>query len=84
MSGSLVLRSGVGTQMLMVSSSRDYGEIGGRVEAAGSHKLGDFAAGDVLHMRLAAIQAVDSDCCRSMPVTWKPALANSTASGRPT
>ena len=34
MSGSLVLRSGVGTQMLIVSSSVDDGEVGGRVELA--------------------------------------------------
>ena len=60
MSGSLVLRSGVGTQMLMVSSSRDDGEVSGGVEASGLHELGNFAAGNVLDVGLAAHEAVDA------------------------
>ena len=39
MSGSLVLRSGVGTQMLIVSSSADDREVGRRVEPAGGAEL---------------------------------------------
>ena len=38
MSGSFVLRSGVGTQMLTVSSVADDGEVGRGAEAARAHR----------------------------------------------
>ena len=59
MSGSLVLRSGVGTQMLMVSSSRTTEKSVVARNFFCADKLRDLSRGDVLHMRLAAIQAVD-------------------------
>ena len=85
MSGSLVLRSGVGTQMLMVSSSATTREIGGGAELAGLHQRRQHRGGDVLHVGFAAIDARRLwIASTSMPVTLKPAWANSTASGRPT
>ncbi len=40
----------------------DDGEIGGRAETLFADELGDFCRGNVLHMRFAAIQAVDFGC----------------------
>ena len=47
MSGSFVLRSGVGTQMLMVSSSRDDREVGRGVELPACVQRLDVGGGDV-------------------------------------
>ena len=58
MSGSLVLRRGVGTQMLMVSRSVTDGEIGGRLDQAFIDQRLQHRGRDVLNIGLAAIQAV--------------------------
>ena len=84
MSGSLVLRRGVGTQMLMVSSSSTAEKSvvarilpdstsGARTELGMSPNVG-----------VAGVHAAGLSSLMSMPVTVNPALANSTASGNPT
>ena len=37
----------------------NHGEIGGSAEALLADQLGDFLGGNILHMRLAAVQACD-------------------------
>ncbi len=59
MSGSLVLRRGVGTQMLMVSSASNGGEIGGGAQFAGVDDFGERGAGDVADVGIAGVDAVD-------------------------
>ncbi len=75
MSGSLVLRSGVGTQMLMVSSSRDRREIGGGAQLARFHQgLEDARWGCPGCRTRRALTASTLAACRSMPVTVETRL----------
>ena len=58
MSGSLVLRSGVGTQMLMVSSSATAAKsVVARILPASHQRLQNLG-GNVLNVRLAAIDRI--------------------------
>ncbi len=57
MSGSLVLRSGVGTAMLMVSSSQHGGKIGGGAQLARLAPAGPVFARDIADVRIARIDA---------------------------
>ncbi len=59
MSGSLVFRSGVGTQMLMVSSSLMTAEVGGRAQAPGGHQRGDLLGAGVDDVRRAGVDGID-------------------------
>ena len=59
MSGSLVLRSGVGTQMLMVSSSRMTLKSLVAVSLAFLTRSATSRRGDVLNVRLARVQRVN-------------------------
>ena len=84
MSGSLVLRSGVGTQMLMVSSSRTAEKSVVARNFPELHQRRQDRTGNVSDVGIARVDAATFSSLTSMPVTVKPALANSTASGSPT
>ena len=62
----------------------DDGEVGRGDEPPGSHRLRDLLVPDVDDVGAAGADgARPSAASRSMPVTWKPARANSSASGKP-
>src|SRR5436853_2018300 len=84
MSGSLVLRSGVGTQMFTVSSSSTAEKsLVARNLPASTRGFSVALDTSPTYESPALIRAVLLSL-RSMPVTVKPALANSTARGKPT
>ena len=71
-SGSPVLRSGVGTQMLTASASCRSGKIGGRLELAGRYQAGDLLSWYILDVAFAALNSiyfalvgVDADHCKA-------------------
>ena len=84
MSGSLVLRSGVGTQMLMVSSSATTAKSVVASSVPAWRGACDVGAGHIGNVGPPSVMALTFRSSRSIPVVWKPALASSTASGRPT
>ena len=73
MSGSFVLRSGVGTQMLMVSSSRRSAEVGRRAKLAGLPSAATSAVDTSGMYEWPALIASIFRVSRSMPMAWKPA-----------
>src|SRR5579872_6610280 len=84
MSGSLVLRSGVGTQILMVSSSRTAEKsVVARILPASTRGPRVELGISPMYESPAFTRLVLASLI-SIPVTVKPALANSTARGRPT
>src|SRR5271157_28194 len=84
MSGSLVLRSGVGTQMLIVSSSSTAEKSAVARSFPDSTSGPSAALGTSPTYESPAFTRLAFSWLTSMPVTANPALANSTASGRPT
>src|SRR5690349_4332619 len=84
MSGSLVFRSGVGTQMLIVSSSSTA------EKSVVARSFPEFTRGPSTELGMSptyespAFTRFVFSWLRSIPVTVKPALAYSTASGSPT
>ena len=84
MSGSLVFRSGVGTQMFTVSISASalksvVARSFSRSTRPATSALGTSGMYDVPRLIASTLRA-----SRSMPVVSNPLRANSTASGRPT
>ena len=81
MSGVRVFESGVGTQIVERVELRQRGVVGRRAEPPvdGVVALG----GDVDEVGAPLVDGPDALSSRSMPVTSKPASANSIASGRP-
>ena len=59
MSGSFVFLSGVGTQILIVSSSRTIDEVGRRVQEAGVAQARDVLRTDVRNVRTAGVDRFD-------------------------
>src|SRR5215472_618804 len=84
MSGSLVFRSGVGTQMLIVSNSEMTlkSVVAQSLPALTSASTSDGATSCTYESPALTLATLDS--IKSIPVTENPALAYSTASGRPT
>jgi hypothetical protein len=80
----LVFRSGVGTQMLIVSSSAmTENSLVARKRPASTCSRISASFVSTMYERPAAIASTFRSS-RSMPVTRKPARANSSASGSPT
>ena len=84
MSGSFVLRSGVGTQMLMVSRSFTTAKSVVASSVPQSLRVLTSADGTSGMYDRRSSMACTFRTSTSMPVVWNPALASSTASGSPT
>ena len=84
MSGSLVLRSGVGTAMLMVSRSRTTEKSVVARNFPGLHQRPQGIGGDILDIGFAAIQLRDLGFLNVDSGDGKSRLGELHASGRPT
>ena len=84
MSGSFVLRSGVGTQMLIVSSSVTTAKsvVASSLPASVSVLTSAVVTSGMYERP--SLMVLIFRTSRSIPVAWNPALASSTASGNPT
>ena len=83
-SGSPVLRSGVGTQMLTASAFRQAAKSVVAESLPAFTRRATCRRGNVQDVALAAVDGLHLLGIGSMPITLKPASAKTTASGRPT
>jgi len=83
-SGSFVLRNGVGTQMLTVSASAsaEKSEVARSSPAATASRIASEGISPMYDFPARMLRTLEP--FTSMPITWMPAPAYSTASGSPT